>query len=225
MIVLYKPPKLSHNFFLQVEAPINPKEFVLQTVRQIVHSGELISPRTNQPLSAYEKAEYLARATFYFIFEERKWMSKKRDGCNDLAPVYDVIIMLLKMEEPYSETLKRTVDMICQTPTRDEGEYQEYLKELRYMLLPQGSEAFPNGLHEENLSELKLIKKVWGHVQENVWGYLSASGGSALGSAVISSAVDEMVMAFDGTMQSYNCFGSTLHRDGERTLFMRINCL
>lgn len=53
---------------------------------------------------------------------------------------------------------------------------------------------------------MSLIKKVFGHIQNNVWGYIS--GGSSIASplvkSVISSAVDEIVLAFDGTLKSYN---------------------
>lgn len=186
----------------------SPEEFVLQTVRAIVYSGKLISGRTNEPLSETEKAEYLTRATFYFYHEEMKWSIKKPEGCTTLASAYDVIIRLLKMEEWCSETLKCTVDTICQTPTRDEDEYKLFLEKLRRALLPHGCDPLPIGAHEQNLSEqnLSLIKKVFGHIENNVWGYIS--GGSSITSplvkSVISSAVDEIVLAFDGTLKSYN---------------------
>lgn len=131
-------------------------------------------------------------------------MREKPDGCNALAPAYDVILMLLKMEEWLSETLKYTVKMICKIPTRDESEYENFLNELRIRMMPRDCEPVPNGVHKVNLSELQLIEKVWGHVRDNVWGYISAASGSAVGKVVISSVVDEMVLAFEETIQPYN---------------------
>lgn len=175
----------------------------MKTVRDIIDSGELISSKTKNPLSDEEKAEYKSRAAFYFIHEDTKWKSKS--GRNDSAPVYDGLLRLLKMEDRLSDTLKCTVQTICQTPVRDESEYVKFLEQLRRDVLPPpGVEPLPTGFHEENLSEMQLIKKIWGHVQNNKWGYISSAGGSTVGKAVISSAVDEIALAFQGTIQPYN---------------------
>lgn len=177
------------------------KEFVLQTVREIINSGEFISSKTGEPLSDTEKVDYFVRATFYFTRDERHWMRHKQDGCKSLAPSYDMLLMLLKMEGAFSETLKCTVKQICETPTRDEDEYEIFLKEVRRSLLPEDTETIPAGVHSENLNEMQLIKKVWGHLEDNVVGYLS---GSPVVKAVASSVVDEIALACQGTIQPYN---------------------
>lgn len=199
------------------------KFYVMQLVKELITSGSILSPETNEPLTTAEQGTYISGFMFYVQKEETKW-NQHSWNISRLAPVYDNILQLQRLIEDtelFRETLKSHVVSMCQIPVRDQSKFEEYMEEFRRLHMPHGTEAQPAGAHSEDQSQRSLLVKFVNYCKDT--GVALFTGGGAVatfGKSVLSSAMDEVALTFSGTVQTYSLASATRASAGASGLYL-----